>query len=120
MSEEVFVTVQVANNFGPMLNWDLFLTLNSVPNMPQSIDIRYYDIIDYENGTYAFRFSPQEYNIPSGNYLLSIRSPCETMTWNLYLITNYSWGPILVIIPIAVCTLIFAYLRLRKTKKLRR
>jgi len=116
-TDYVEISLSANNSFGPLIGWDFFLTLESLPEQSYDIKIIYRDIIDYNNGNYSFIFSPQNYPIPSGTYLLSIRSPSETKTWTVYIIEDYSWGPTLVFISIAVCIIFFVLIRIKKPKK---
>ena len=116
-TDSVEISLSANNSFGPLIGWDFFLTLESVPEQSYEIRIIYRDIIDYNNGNYSFIFSPQNYPIPGGIYLLSIRSPSETKTWTVYILEDYSWGPTLVFISIAVCIIFFVLIRIKKPKK---
>ncbi|MHA1197913.1 MAG: S8 family peptidase [Candidatus Heimdallarchaeaceae archaeon] len=117
LNSEVQVTISASNDLGPITGWDFFLTLETLPQSNYRIEVNYYELVDYNDGNYTFFFSPGNYPISGGTYLLSVRSPYETTTWSVYLIENYSWGPTLVTISIAVCVAFLVVVRIRISKK---
>lgn len=120
LSDQLIVTMNASNNFGILKGWDFFLTVRNPPGSVNSMNIISYDLIDYGNGTYKLFFSPEKYSLSVGDYLLSIRSSFETKTWSIYLLSDYSYGPLIVVISITICVLFFSYARLRRTRKFRR
>ncbi len=116
LNSEIQVTISALNNYEPLTGWDFFLSLETLQNVAQKIEIKYYDFIDFKNGTYIFHFTPGIFPIPGGSYFLSVRSSYDTMTWTVYLMTDYSWGPTLITISIAACMLLFVIFRKKQTK----
>ena len=115
--DELVVSISAFNNYGPIIGWNYVLTLETPPEIKYQIQVQDFDLIDYGNGNYAFYFTPGDFPISGGSYLLSVRSAYETYSWNIYLKSNISWGPLFVIISLTCCAIFYIIIKIKKPKK---
>ena len=97
--------------------WDFFVTLENSPQSSYRIQVHSYDLVDYNNGSYSLTINLEDYDIPAGIYTLNVRSPYNTKIWSVNLIAEYSWGPTVVFISLAVCIAFFIFLKIWKARK---
>ena len=61
INDEIKIKISAHNQYKPLIDWYFFLTLESKEILSQKIEIRYFDKIDFRNGTYVFYFKPKDY-----------------------------------------------------------
>ena len=110
--DTIKVTINAANNYKPLTNWDFYLTVEN----RDVIVVRNYDKIDYGNGTYLIIFDPSLYSISPGEHTLAIRSSFGTHSWKIHILAKVSWGPIVVEISLIVCVVYLLITRKKRVK----
>ncbi|MCG3256841.1 MAG: hypothetical protein KAU62_12175, partial [Candidatus Heimdallarchaeota archaeon] len=110
--DTIKVTINAANNYKPLTNWDFYLTVEN----RDVIIVRNYDKIDYGNGTYLIIFDPSLYSISPGEHTLAIRSSFGTHSWKIHILAKVSWGPIVVEISLTVCVVYLLITRKKRVK----
>ncbi len=109
----ILITVNIYNQYKALENWDFYMSLDK----KGEIIYRFYDFQDYSNGTYSMSFSPSDYDVTAGEYILRVRSFSGTRSWTINILAKISWGPILVEFSLVVAVVFLFFYKKVRIKK---
>lgn len=75
------------------------------------------DVMDFGNGTYLFVLSPSEYDLPTTDFTVYIRSIFDTKKMNVSFFARISYGPIIVHVSIISSILVIILMEPKKEQK---
>ncbi len=75
------------------------------------------DVLDFGNGTYLFVLSPSQYDLPTTDFTVYIRSIFDTKKFNISFFARISYGPIIVHMSIISSILVIILMKPKKEPK---
>ena len=111
--DDIVVRVNIYNHYKALEDWDFYLSLDR----KGEIQYRIYGFQDYSNGTYSISFSPADYEVVPGEYVLRVRSFSGTRSWTIDILAKVSWGPIMVGFSLVVSVVFLIFYKQVRIKK---